>query len=220
MAFVLRAELCRIGWRVGGAGCTRESVWCRRQRWTRRRGIARTDGVHPVLVRRFDREAEAWLAWGAALFQAEGTRDLALTPKLRVPQCARQVVLDREGTAGSISRLRENSPLFERWRPAGERRRDAIGAVEPAFVRESQDGEWIDFTKRTERDRSAAAEWWGGGAGGGFADSADDVYAGVRLDLRCESAAAAGGGTGSGRATGGTGFCLDSTSRRDGRRMF
>jgi len=60
--------------------------------------------------------------------------------------------VDREGTAGYISFLRENSPSLERWRLSGEGRREDIGAVEAAFVRESADGKWIYFTKRNERN--------------------------------------------------------------------
>jgi len=129
--------------------------------------VSGADGANPVPVSRFDRAEKAWLTWGpaavlsvfaqqpeqgAALFQADGTGESALTPKLRVPQGARLVGVDKEGTAAYISFLRENSPLLERWPLSGEGRREAIGPVEAAFVRESETGQWIYFTKRNERN--------------------------------------------------------------------
>ncbi|MCA2967463.1 MAG: PD40 domain-containing protein, partial [Acidobacteriaceae bacterium] len=129
--------------------------------------VSGADGANPVQVSRFDRAEKAWLAWGpaavlsvfaqqpeqgAALFQAEGVGGAPLTAKLRVPQGARLVGVAKDGTAAYISFLRENSPLLERWPLSGEGRREAVAAVEAAFVRETDDGEWIYFTKRNERN--------------------------------------------------------------------
>ncbi|MCX6589375.1 MAG: protein kinase [Acidobacteria bacterium] len=129
--------------------------------------VSGADGTNPVQVSRFDRAEKAWLTWGpaavlsvfaqqpeqgAALFQADGTGGSAVTAKLRVPQGARLVGVGKDGTATYISFPRENSPLLERWPLSGEGRREAVAAVEAAFVRETDDGEWIYFTKRNERN--------------------------------------------------------------------
>ncbi|MFO0367039.1 MAG: hypothetical protein ACK55F_20430 [Acidobacteriota bacterium] len=58
----------------------------------------------------------------------------------------------KDGAAAYLSSLRENSPLLERWPLSGEGRREGVAAVEAAFVRETDDGKWIYFTKRNERN--------------------------------------------------------------------
>ncbi|MCX6586288.1 MAG: hypothetical protein NTX13_06895 [Acidobacteria bacterium] len=124
--------------------------------------VSRADGSGAVQVSRFERADKVGVSWGPAavlsisarlpelgpaLFQVGGAGGAGLQLKLRVPQGARLLGLARDGAAAYVRVPQEKGAWMERWWLREDGRRERVGAVEAASVRESPDGKWIYFAR-------------------------------------------------------------------------